>query len=134
LWLRELRIQQSLYEDVGLIPGLTQWVKDPSIARDRWQMWLRTGVAMAVAQARSCSSNATPSPRTSICCRSSWKTKKIVIKIFTSLIFQRHTLQCLHVMQGEQPMAVIRLLSTWEHIQKLPAWKASPVSQPRSLG
>ena len=73
MWLRELRIQQSLYEDVGLITGLTQWVKDPSIARDRWQMWLRTGVAMAVAQARSCSSNATPSLGTSICHRCSPK-------------------------------------------------------------
>ena len=28
LWLSGLRIQQCVYEDVGLIPSLTQWVKD----------------------------------------------------------------------------------------------------------
>ena len=28
LWLRGLRIQQSVHKDAGLIPGLTQWAKD----------------------------------------------------------------------------------------------------------
>ena len=28
LWLSWLRTQHSVHEDVGLIPGLTQWVKD----------------------------------------------------------------------------------------------------------
>ena len=28
LWLSGLRTQHSLHEDVGLIPGLTQWIKD----------------------------------------------------------------------------------------------------------
>ena len=28
LWLSRLRAQHSVYEDVGLIPGLAQWVKD----------------------------------------------------------------------------------------------------------
>ena len=28
LWLSGLRTQHDLYEDVGLIPGLTQWVED----------------------------------------------------------------------------------------------------------
>ena len=29
LWLGGLRTQRSVHEDVGLLPGLTQWVKDP---------------------------------------------------------------------------------------------------------
>ena len=28
LWLSRLRIQHSIYDDTGLSPGLTQWVKD----------------------------------------------------------------------------------------------------------
>ena len=35
----------------------------------RSQIWLRSGVAVAVVQAGSCSSNSTPSLGTSICCR-----------------------------------------------------------------
>ena len=31
LWLRGLRIQHSVHEDVGLIPDLAQWVKDPAL-------------------------------------------------------------------------------------------------------
>ena len=29
LWLSGLRTQHSLCKDMGLIPGLAQWVKDP---------------------------------------------------------------------------------------------------------
>ena len=29
LWLSGLRTQHNVCEDVGLIPSLTQWVKDP---------------------------------------------------------------------------------------------------------
>ena len=32
LWLIRLRTWHSVHEDVGLIPGLTQWVKDPVAA------------------------------------------------------------------------------------------------------
>ena len=31
LWLRRLRTGHSVLKDAGLIPGLTQWVKDMSL-------------------------------------------------------------------------------------------------------
>ena len=41
----------SIHEDVGLIPSLTHWVKDPCCHKlqCRSQMWLRFGIAVAVA-------------------------------------------------------------------------------------
>ena len=44
---------------MGLIPGLAQGVKNPALLQlqCRSEMWLRSGVAVAVAQADSYSSN-----------------------------------------------------------------------------
>ena len=56
------------------IPGLAQWVKDPAWCR--LQMWLRSGIAVAVAYAGSCSSDSTPSLGTSVCPECNPKKKK----------------------------------------------------------
>ena len=51
LWLSVLRTRHNLQEDVDLIPGLTQWVKNLALHTKLWhrlQMWLRTGIAEVV--------------------------------------------------------------------------------------
>ena len=59
---QEVKNLTSLHEDEGLIPGLARWLKDPALpqAVARSQMQLRSGIAVAVAQAGSCSSDSTP--------------------------------------------------------------------------
>ena len=57
LWLTGLQSFHCLYEDVGWIPGLTQWVKDPVL------LWLRCRQAAAAwilppAQERPCAAGA----------------------------------------------------------------------------
>ena len=61
----------GLPESVGSVPGLPQWVKDIQHCCELWcrsRMWLGSGIAVAVVQASSCSSNSIPSLGTSICC------------------------------------------------------------------
>ena len=64
LWLSGLRIQHSVCEDVGSIPGLAQWVEGLVLL---W-LWHR--------QAASCSSDLTPNLGTSVCHRCSPTEKK----------------------------------------------------------
>ena len=66
-----------LSEDVGSMPGITQWVKDMALLQalllvtDMAQIWCHGwGVSF------SCSSNSTPSPGTSVCHKRSLKKKK----------------------------------------------------------
>ena len=61
----------SIQEDTGLIPwphssGLRIW--HCFKLQCRLQMWLRSGVAVAVTQAGGCNSDLTPSLGTSMCC------------------------------------------------------------------
>ena len=69
----------SIYEDVGWIPGLAQWIR--LRIQCYHKLWHRSqmlpGSGVAVAQAGSCSSNLTPSLETSTCHRYSCKKEKM---------------------------------------------------------
>ena len=73
-----------IHEDAGSIPGLDQWLRIWR-CRELWcrsQMQLGSSVAVAMVQARSYSSDSTPSLGTSICRRCIPKKKKIHLRVF----------------------------------------------------
>ena len=73
------------HEVVGSIPFLAQWVKDPVSFRELWcrlQTGLRSGVAVAVVQAGSCSSHQTSNLGTSVCHKCSPKKTKQKTELF----------------------------------------------------
>ena len=48
LWLSGLRTWPTVPEEAGFTPVLAQWLKDLALLRRRLQMWLRSGIAVAV--------------------------------------------------------------------------------------
>ena len=79
---QQVKNPTTIHEDVGLTPGLAQWlgIQHCHKLRHRSQMWLGSGLVMAVAQAGSCSSDSTPNLGTSVCHRCSPKKKNKKLK------------------------------------------------------
>ena len=84
-----LRTQHSLHEEACSIPRVTQRLRIQHCYKlqHRSQMWLGTGVAMAVLQACNCSSHSTPSPGTSLHCMCGCTKKKKFITYFSISFF-----------------------------------------------
>ena len=81
----------SINED-SLIPGLAQWVKEPALPC-RLQIPLRSGTAVAVAQAGSCHSDLTPSLGTCMCPRCSPKKdpqKRVQLSLVMPYVICQH--------------------------------------------
>ena len=78
LWLSGLRAQHCVWKGKGLIPGLTQWVKNLALLQAVAQVtnvaWIVHCHGCGIALSYSC--NSTSSLGISICCRCSYKKKK----------------------------------------------------------
>ena len=67
------------HEVAGSTPAFAQWIKDRPHCSELWyrlHIWLRSGVAVAMAVAGRCSSDSSPSLGTSICHRFGPKKQK----------------------------------------------------------
>ena len=69
MWLSRLRTQHSVCEYASLTCGLAQWVKGPGLLQAVVCITDMAQIGVAVAVAQTSSSNLTPCPGTSICCR-----------------------------------------------------------------
>ena len=89
---QQVKNPASIPEDVGLIPGLTQWVGDLALRQaslwveDVARIWCCCGCGIGC----SCSSDSTTSPGTSICRRYGPKKKKKIKDCDVSFI-DKHT-------------------------------------------
>ena len=74
---QQVKNLNSMHEDVGLMPGFPQWVKDPALPRA--VVWLADAASILQCCgngiAGSCSYNLMPSLETFTCCRCGPKKK-----------------------------------------------------------
>ena len=85
MWLSRLRNRHSVPEYAGLIPGLTQWVKEPVLLQAAAQVTEVAQIWHCCGCGVSCS-NSNPSLRTSLCHGCGPKKKKVTSPNFLILL------------------------------------------------